>query len=145
MPTDRRARLCCDTCGTPLDDATADRNLLADLTFCDACLARFLAPLDLLGRPAKPTAADRRWNRRQRRLAIARRRQRIAAQPRVGDVALFGNVRCQVFQHGWDIVPCRLFTFADGHIGALILTEREWREAVRRAQMTQEGQIWRSV
>lgn len=78
-------------------------------------------------------------DRRSRRLAIARRRERIAAQPRVGDVALFANERCQVFQHGWGVVCVRLFRFADGRIGALVLTEREWREAVRRARRTQEG------
>jgi hypothetical protein len=59
MPTtDRRARLCCTTCGTLLADATADRNMLAAWTFCDACLARLLAPLPALGEIAPAGKAN---------------------------------------------------------------------------------------
>ena len=88
-------------------------------------------------------------DRRSRRLAIARRRERIAAQPRVGDRLWFGP------QHYLNVREVRVLGVTRD---AVYLRERDpagdwwryqclradptllgWRELVRRARRTQEG------
>ena len=147
MPTDRRARLCCEDCGVELDDATADRNLLAAWTYCDECLERLLAALPELNRQQHTPAFTgrmraqaihnreyRRAEKRARRLAIARRRQRIATQPRVGDTL--------VMPDGVRIVVTRRDEAAGTFgISGVPQTYRvlSWRELVRYARVTQEA------
>ena len=92
-------------------------------------------------------------DRRARRLAIARRRARIAAQPRAGDVVIGrdGN-EWRVAEVSSDLVWCdlmpdkfRLTQAMAAVFGLCIIrirgssTREQWRELVRRARRTQEG------
>ena len=78
-------------------------------------------------------------DRRARRLAIARRRERIAAQPRVGDVI---DAPCFVDYRRIEVVGVysdHVTTRVDGLYGRLRYLYPRWRELVRRARRTQEG------
>lgn len=78
-------------------------------------------------------------DRHARRLAIARRRERIAAQPRVGDVVI------DVDRERWLVrsVDARWICVDDttglSALGIWYFTRTGWRELVRRARRTQEG------
>ena len=78
-------------------------------------------------------------DRRARRLAIARRRERIAAQPRVGDTLIdWRGYRRTVDS----VYPLGVVGFAWSMRGATlpwVCDADQWREHVRRARRTQEG------
>jgi len=79
-------------------------------------------------------------DRRARRLAIAQRRQRIAAQPRVGDVVIgYGYHRMTVLWKGPvnGKIAIEMSTPYGNVQNALSLDQ--WREVVRRARVTQES------
>ena len=79
-------------------------------------------------------------DRRARRLAIARRRERIAAQPRAGDVVVTREGRRLVVAEvrDWGVW---WFTGNDWRspVRPLGCDRQYWRELVRRARSTQEG------
>jgi hypothetical protein len=87
-------------------------------------------------RQRRPAKSWQRMRWYARRLAIARRRQRIAAQPRVGDRIT------DVWGEPWIVLE-------GNHRGAVIVrdsagvrwpwSQAEWREEVRRARCTQEA------
>lgn len=153
MDTDRRARRCRE-CNTPLDVETAEHNRRAGIDFCDACLAIIpravregwivahpkLTPTETgIGRAiARRVEQRHRAEKRARRRAIARRRQRIAEQPRVGDVVVDARGdRFTVEAHRDDYLVC-WWQVGDAEVSCLV-GRWGWPEVVRRARQTQEG------
>ena len=97
-------------------------------------------------------------DRRARRLAIARRRERIAAQPRVGDVVIGSTGDGQRYrvtveavraEHRWpwtwpgnlQVLAAVQWSWASKPFPMLYYTgnRRSWTLLVRRARRTQEG------
>lgn len=79
-------------------------------------------------------------DRRARRLAIVRRRQRIAAHPREGDVVITREGECLAVAEvrDWGVWWYSGYDWRS-LVRPLGYDRHYWREEVRRARVTQEG------